>query len=129
VINDLRATGDTGPDPRSVFPEPACHAYVAFNVYTALRAPLARLGIAAVLEGIGGTHGSVYGAKVVRMLGLKKTEASFFLGHGAVDTGHANEVLRIIDASDPSGAEWEWLAHAARMAGILYRRMYDEVRP
>ena len=50
VIEDLKNTGYKGPDPRETFPQPACQAYVAFNVYTALRFPIARLGIATVLE-------------------------------------------------------------------------------
>ena len=126
VINDLRATGDLGPDPRTQFPAPACAAYVAFNVYTALRQPLARLGIAAVLEGIGAVHGTNYGGKLVRGLRLERAQASFFLSHGALDVGHVADVLAIIEASEPSQAEWEWLCHAARMSGLLYRRMYDE---
>lgn len=126
LLNDLRATGDTGPDPRTQFPAPACAAYVAFNVYTAMRQPLARLGIAAVLEGIGAKHGTDYGQRLVTSLRLGREHASFFLSHGALDVGHVADVVAIIEASEPTPAEWDWLSHAARMGGLLYRRMYDE---
>lgn len=126
VINDLRATGDHGPDPRTQFAEPACAAYVAFNVYTAIRQPLARLGIAAVLEGIGAVHGTNYGQRLVTSLRLDRAHASFFLSHGALDIGHVQDVMAVIEASEPTAAEWAWLAHAARVGGLMYRRMYDE---
>jgi long-chain acyl-CoA synthetase len=126
VINDLRATGDHGPDPRTLFAEPACAAYVAFNVYTAIRQPLARLGIAAVLEGIGAVHGTTYGQRLVTSLRLDRAHASFFLSHGALDVGHVQDVMSVIESSEPTAAEWAWLAHAARVGGLMYRRMYDE---
>lgn len=129
VLNDLRATGDTGPDPRTLLPPPACAGYVAFNVYTATRHPLARLGIAAVLEGIGATHGTKYGRRLVEHLRLEKAQASFFLGHGALDVGHVADVLAVIEASEPTAAEWAWLNHAALIGGQLYGRMYDEAMP
>src|SRR5206468_3604298 len=31
VLNDLSTTGYNGPDPRQLFPKPACQAYIAFN--------------------------------------------------------------------------------------------------
>jgi hypothetical protein len=125
VVNDLRATGDTGPDPRSTFPGPATQSYVAFNVYTAIRSPIARLGIAAVLEGIGGRWGGEYGGRLCQVLGLKRDQASFFLSHGELDKGHSEEVFRVIDGCELTAGDWRWLAHAARTAGVLYRAMYD----
>jgi hypothetical protein len=125
VINDLRASGDEGPDPRETFPGPATQAYVAFNVYTAVRAPVARLGIAAVLEGIGGRWGGEYGGRLCRSLGLGREQASFFLSHGELDKGHVEEVFGVIDRADLGPQDWAWLAHAARTAGALYRGMYD----
>ncbi len=125
VINDLRATGDGGPDPRETFPGPATQSYVAFNVYTAVRAPVARLGIAAVLEGIGGRWGGEYGGRLCARLGLSRAQASFFLSHGELDKGHVEDVFRVIDATELGPRDWAWLAHAARTAGVLYRAMYD----
>lgn len=129
VLNDLRATGDRDADPRTQLPPPACAAYVAFNVYTAIRQPLARLGIAAVLEGIGAQHGTRYGQQLVQGLRLERAHASFFLSHGTLDVGHVADVIGVIERSEPTAAEWEWLCHAARVGGLLYRRMYDECIP
>ncbi len=126
VITDLKKTGYEGPDPRSFFPCPATQAYVAFNVYTATRHPLARLAIAAVLEGIGGRHGTKYGRMLLEQLGLRPEQATFFLAHGELDKGHVEEVFAIIDTCALSEAEWAWMAHAARTAGVLYSAMYTE---
>lgn len=126
VINDLRNTGYTGPDPRTLFARPACQAYVAFNVYTAMRAPLARLGIAMVLESIGANHGKRYAQRVCQVLDLAPEQASFFYGHGDTDVGHSRELLEVIDACGLGPEEWRWMGHAARTSAILYRAMYDE---
>ncbi len=126
LISDLRNVGDDGPDPRSTFPGPATAAYVAFNVYCALREPVARLAIAAVLEGIGGRHGTTYGRRLATTLGLTRAQASFFLSHGELDVGHVEEVLATIDACDLGPRDWAFMAHAARTAGALYNGMYDE---
>ena len=125
VIDDLRSSGYTGPDPRETWPCPETQAYVAFNVYTATRHPLARLGIAAVLEGIGGRWGTPYGRKLVEQLDLKPTQCTFFLAHGELDRGHVEEVFEVIDSCDLDERAWGWLTHAARTAGVLYRAMYD----
>ena len=125
VINDLKRTGYTGPDPRQTYPSPETQAYVAFNVYTATRHPIARLAIAAVLEGIGGRWGTPYGRLLIGQLGLKRTQASFFLSHGELDKGHVEEVFGVIDTCELTPAEWGWMAHAARTAGALYRGLYD----
>jgi len=125
VISDLKQTGYAGPDPRELWPCPETQAYVAFNVYTATRHPIARLAIAAVLEGIGGRWGTAYGRKLVEQLGLKRAGASFFLAHGELDKGHVEEVFEVIDACDLTSREWGWMSHAARTAGALYRGLYD----
>ncbi len=125
VIDDLRATGYEGPDPRGTFPCPETQAYVAFNVYTATRHPVARLAIAAVLEGIGGRWGTQYGTRLLQALHLQKRQAKFFLAHGELDKGHVEEVFEVIDGCELTPLEWAWMGHAARTAGALYRAMYD----
>ena len=72
------------------------------------------------------SNGTAQGQRLVSGLGLSREQASFFLSHGALDVGHVADVMAVIDESEPSPAEWDWLCHAARMAGLLYRRMYDE---
>lgn len=125
LLEDLRSSGDAGPDPRQSFPHPACSAYIAFNFYAAVRQPLGRLGIAAVLEGIGAEHGTRYGRALLQALGLEKRQAKFFLSHGALDVGHVADVLRCIEQSEPTPEEWGFLAHAATVGGALYCAMYD----
>jgi len=129
VISDLRNTGYEGPDPRELFPRPACQAYVAFNVYTAMRAPLARLAIATVLEGIGANFGKRYAMRVCQALELKPNQALFFYGHGDTDVGHSADLLRVIDNCALTSHDWAWMCHAAKTAGVLYRAMYEEAIP
>lgn len=126
VINDLKNTGYAGPDPRQNFPQTACQAYVAFNVYTAMRAPLARLAIAVVLESIGAKYGKIYATKICETLELKPNQAVFFFGHGDTDVGHAEDLLNVIEGCRLSDADWDWMIHAAATAGKLYKAMYDE---
>ncbi len=126
VINDLRNTGYAGPDPRTLFPRPACQAYIAFNVYTAIRMPVARLAIAATLESIGANNGKRYATRVCQHLELKPPQASFFYGHGDTDVGHTADILAVLDRQSLSEADWDWMRHAARTAGQLYTAMYDE---
>lgn len=126
VINDLRNTGYDGPDPRTLFAQPACQAYVAFNVYTAIRMPVARLAIAATLESIGATNGKRYAQKLCQHLGLKAQQATFFYGHGDTDIGHTAEILALLERQNLTPADWDWMCHAARTAGQLYTAMYDE---
>jgi hypothetical protein len=125
VIDDLRSTGFTGPDPRERFPLHPCQQYVAFNAYCAMRMPPARLAIAAVLEGIGAAHGKNYATKLCRALGLSHDRAKFLFGHGDTDVGHAEDIFRVLGAADLSPYEWAWMGHAARTAADLYRAMYD----
>lgn len=126
VINDLRNTGYTGADPRSLFPKPACQAYIAFNVYTAIRMPLARLAIAATLESIGANYGKKYAGRLCQNLALKPAQATFFYGHGDTDIGHTAEILALLDKQQLKQSDWDWMCHAARTAGQLYTAMYDE---
>lgn len=126
VINDLKHTGYTGPDPRTLFPHTACQAYIAFNVYTAIRQPVARLAIAATLESIGANYGKKYATKLCQQLALKPQQASFFYGHGDTDVGHTAEILEVLDRQQLSAEQWDWMCHAARTAGRLYTAMYDE---
>lgn len=126
VISDLRSTGYEGADPRELFPRPACQAYVAFNVYTAIRMPLARLSIAAVLESIGANYGKRYATELCRGLSLSPGQARFFFGHGDTDVGHTQEIFDVIGEESLTPREWDWMCHAARTAGQLYTAMYDE---
>jgi hypothetical protein len=127
VIEDLRATGFAGPDPRTQFPEPACQRYIAFNVYVAVRMPVARLAIAAFLEGVGATHGKKYATKLCQTVGLAASQAKFLFGHGDTDVGHMEDIMQVVRDADLTPYEWAWMGHAARTAASLYAEMYNGV--
>ncbi len=126
VLNDLSNTGYEGDDPRTTFPHPTCEAYISFNERIAEHMPIARLAIAAVLEGIGARFGDAYGRRMVEALEITAGQASFFLGHGETDIAHSKELIETIHASEITPEEWRWMTHGARIAGIFYRAMYDQ---
>lgn len=126
VINDLKAVGYTGPDPRTLYPKTATQAYIAFNVYTAVKFPLGRLAIAAVLESLGATYSKKYITTICQSLKLKPEQAQFFYGHGDTDVGHTQDIYHVLAGCTLSPADWHRMAHCATTAGALYRNMYDE---
>ena len=125
ILNDLEATGYAGSNPRTTPPHSSCQAFVGLLHYVADEIPIARLAIAAVLEGIGARHGAAYGRLLVEVLHLRKSQASFFLGHGATDKTHAVELREAIAQNELTADEWMWMNHAASTGGAFYRAMYD----
>lgn len=126
VLNDLQNTGYEGEDVLNSIPSISCQNYIAFNYYTALKMPVARLAIAAVLEGIGARFGALYARKTCQILKLAPEQAQFYFGHGDTDVEHIKAIWEVVEASDLTEKEWRWMCHAAKTAGILYRAMYDE---
>ena len=61
IISDLRLTGYLGADPREDHPPVETQAYLSYATFLALRFPLGRLAMAAVLEGISARFGEKYG--------------------------------------------------------------------
>ena len=125
VLDDLASTGYAGPSPRTTPPHPSCQAYIGLNYYIAEHVPVARLAIAAVLEGIGAAHGGAYGGKLLQLLQLSQSQASFFLSHGITDKAHSLELREVIARCSLSSEEWMWMNYAADTAGLFYRAMYD----
>ena len=125
ILNDLESSSYEGPDPRSLFPHPTCEAYISFNERIAKRMPVARLAIACVLEGIGAAFGERYGRKLLHSLKLRPDQASFFLSHGETDRQHVEEVWQVVSRCDLKPDEWDWMNHAATVAGQLYGAMYS----
>jgi hypothetical protein len=125
VLDDLANTDYSGPDPRTSFPHPTCEAYVSFNERVAEQMPIARLAIAAVLEGIGAHYGATHGRQLLEVLGIEPKQASFFLSHGETDKVHSKELMSVIRESELEPEEWAWMTHAARTAGNFYHAMYD----
>lgn len=126
VLKDLETTGWKGEKVELSIPRPACQNYVSFNYFIALKMPIARLAIAAVLEGIGAAYGGYYAREICRILGLQTQQAQFYLGHGDTDVGHIEEIWRVIESSDLTSEEVLWMGHSAEMAGQLYKSMYEE---
>lgn len=125
VLDDLAATGYEGPDPRPMPPHPSCQAYMGLTYYISEQVPVARLATASVLEGIGARHGGTYGAKLLRALNLKPSQATFLISHGETDKKHSMELRNVIAECDLAADEWIWMNHAAKTAGLFYRAMYD----
>ena len=125
VLDDLRHTDYEGPNLRELPPHPSCQAYIGLNYYIAEHVPVARLAIAAVLEGIGAAHGGVYGRKLLQALQLKSTQATFFLSHAETDKQHTEDLHSVIRQLALSAEEWRWMNHAAETGGLFYRGMYD----
>jgi hypothetical protein len=125
VLDDLRSTGYRGPDPSAMHPPATAAAYSALNVAAATAMPLARLAMAAVLEGIGAKHGGVYGKRLLTALMLKPSQATFFISHGETDKTHTAELDAVLESCDLDPDEWATMNHFADVAGRLYRDMYD----
>lgn len=87
--------------------------------------PVARLAIAAVLEGIGGQYGGAYARRLITQLGLDSQQTQFFSGHSETDKVHSDEIHKVIGQCELTPDEWGWMVHAARTAGQFYRAMYD----
>lgn len=125
VVSDLKNIGYTGKDPSLQLAPTATHAYVAFNVYTAMRHPLSRLAIAIVLESIGASFGKKYATALCEQLSLKPNQAVFFFGHGDTDVGHTQELYEVLEKQSPSEDDFKKMTHAAQVAGELYAAIYE----
>lgn len=126
ILNDLEKTNYTGPDPRSHHPSEPTQSYISFNFYVAAVAPIARLGIAAMLESLGATFGKQYITKFLESTGLKPNQGVFFFGHGDTDVGHTREIMEVIRSSNLSELEWGWMVHSALTGYKMYRRIFEE---
>ena len=125
LLNDLVATGYRGPNLQKTPPHPSSQSFIGLLYYVADEYPIARLAIASVLEGIGAAHGGTYGRRLLGALCLKPSQATFSLSHAETDKKHIVELHSAIAACELSTEDWLWMEHAARMAGRLYRDMYD----
>lgn len=125
VLDDLRATNYAGPDPREEPPHYTAQAYIGLNYFISEECPVARLAIAAAIEGIAAAHGGNYGSRLLSAMRLQKSQASFFLSHALTDVTHSAELNTVIATLTLTNEEWRWMNHAAATAGRFYRGMYD----
>jgi len=125
VIQNLRDTGYTGPDPREMFPPYPTQAYLSFAMHFALKYPQESLAIAYVLEGISGQLAVNYGSKAASILNLTKETMSFFLLHGELDEGHEADILEMLKNADFTPHQWAIAEYAAKTTLYFYKEMYN----
>ncbi len=125
VVDDLKNTGYPGADPLNQFPPLDCQAYVAFNFFVAQRFPLARLGIAAMLESIGAKYGKQVAMSLKKNINLQENQLMFLFGHGDTDVGHSQEILDVLDAGNLTPTDWGTLRYATQVSFELYNRMLE----
>jgi len=125
ILDDLRELSYSGADPRKLPPHATAQAYIGLNYYIAEEVPVARLAIALVLESIGAVIAAEYGRKLLAVLKLEPSQASFFLNHAETDKKHSRELRAVIESCHLDDEDWLWMVHAAKTAGQLYRAMYD----
>jgi len=124
VLDDLERTGFQGPDPRRTFPGTEAQAYVAYNCYVALKAPVARLAITAVVDSIASNFADSYAGKLSQCLGVEP-EQVHFVHHRKDPLLDVDEVTGILDRLPMTARDWEWVVNATRTAGTLYKAIYD----
>ena len=127
VQEDLESTGYKAADPRNEFPPIACQSYLAFNYFLAMKFPIARLGAAATLEGIGAKYGKKSATELMSQLKLRPNQLKFIFGHGDTDVGHVEDIYKLLESSKLEPDDWAQLQNAAYVSSRLYRAMYDEV--
>lgn len=127
IRNDLVATGYSDRDPHDDFPSPPCQAYVAFNFYIALKAPMARIATGLVLKTIGASFGGNYASKLIQDLDLSPEQASFLFAMSGDEVDHVDEVEQVIEKAYLTDRDWRWMCHAAKTASHLYANMYNAV--
>jgi hypothetical protein len=112
IVQNLRDTGYTGPDPREVFPSFHTQSYISFAMYLAHKQPVARLAMGFILEGLSGNLGVEYGYKVAKQLGFTREQMSFFITHGELDKGHSHDILDVLEQAPLTPYEWAWPLNA-----------------
>lgn len=125
IIEDLQSTGFQGADPRSEHPTWAAQGYLSYGVYLSMFNPIGRLAMAQVLEGISGSFGTSYGMKALQSLKIKKEQAKFFLMHGELDQGHAQDIDEVLKNENLTPEQWSELEHVARTTAQLYKNIYN----
>ncbi|MFA7429360.1 MAG: hypothetical protein WCZ23_04285 [Rhodospirillaceae bacterium] len=124
ILDDLTRTGFEGPDPRTTFPGTEAQAYVAYNYYVAIKAPVARLGVLSVIDAIAANFGTNYSSRLFQCLSLRPEQTTFFYRRPdhAAPREHLIDVLDTVPMSD---RDWQWTVNAVRTAGTLYKAIYD----
>jgi hypothetical protein len=126
TLSDLKGTGFSGLSPDLTYPDTVTSAYIAFNYYVSTYMPVARLGIAMMLETLGANYGRRIAESLMKSLSLKPNQVVFAYGHGDTDVEHSEEMMKVLDQAQLSDADWRDMIYAAKTAGALYRQMYTD---
>ena len=125
IEDDLGSIGYQGPSPYELMPSPPTQAYICFNFFNAHYLPPSRLASSLVLEGLGASLKPDDFMGILKSAGLRPENFSFFMSHTTTDKGHIVALWDVIRSLELAEAEWAWLKHACRTAGVYYRAMYD----
>jgi hypothetical protein len=126
ILDDLDALGYDGPAPAELHPAPAAISYVAFNVYNALYFPPSRLCSSTVLEGLSTVINARVFIDLASQSGIGRECFSFFVRHAQTDREHISELWSVLGELDLSEREWSTMVYTTRVAGDLYKAIYDE---
>lgn len=124
ILDDLKNTNCVV-DPRMQHPSPSSTAYFSYAFFLANRNPILRLAMAYFLEGLSADYGGKFGKKLATQLSLKESQLSFFLNHGDLDGGHADEVMQIIKKHDVPAELWSEMINVVHCTSYLYRELYN----
>lgn len=125
IVQNLRDTGYTGPDPREMFPAFPTQAYLSFSMSFSLKHPIESLAISYVLESLSSQLATDYGEKAAMQLKLSKEQMSFFLSHGELDKGHEADILEVLKEAPLSPYQWALCEYAAKATLHFYKGMYN----
>lgn len=124
ILEDLKSTNFSG-DPRQHYPNHNATAYFSYAHYLANSKPILRLAMAYFLEGLSAKNGVKIGLKACEILKITKKQASFFIQHGELDSGHSDDVLNVIESTDIDEALWGEMSNVILCTSELYRNLYN----
>lgn len=127
ILSDLRGSGFKGRDPREEYPHYKTDAYLSYGVYLALKFPVGRLAMAAVLEGISAKFGSEYGKKCAQNMKLDKAQVQFFLSHGELDVDHTEDIFNVLKEANVTAEGWGRMCAVATNTAMLYKEIYNSI--
>jgi pyrroloquinoline quinone (PQQ) biosynthesis protein C len=121
AYNDLDAMGVSRDEADAVPRAPATDAYLAFNKFIVREYPAGFLGTALVLETLSVARAATAARNLCRFSGIPNVEnaVSFLESHGALDEGHVEELLSLLEAL-PRGELLAQVQLCAEVVGFLH---------
>ncbi|MGF1545196.1 MAG: iron-containing redox enzyme family protein [Parvularculaceae bacterium] len=126
ALNDIETLGGEVSRIPYENPLPATSALVAFAYYQLQRgSPLSYLGYVFFLEFMP-THVGEDVARWLHNIGVTPNAMTFLRDHAEIDMAHNRIMEQYVDGLVVTDADYDTVAHAMRVTGRLYGRMYDE---